>query len=113
MSRPASVAPRVPQVVILVALLVVLGCAAAPPMPRSLPMRGQSPETMGRDRADCEEVARTDPTITALTTKGGGQPAYWMLGGPKSVAGQQLTRQRHASFGACMESRGYAIDPAR
>ncbi len=91
-------------------VLVLVGCATTPPMPPSLPLRGQTAETMQQDRADCEQVALNDPAITAATEKGGSQTPSWMIGGPDSASGRLITRQRHASFGLCMESRGYKVE---
>jgi hypothetical protein len=94
----------------LVIGLALAGCAAGPPMPPSLPLRGQTADAMQQDRADCEQVAMNDPSITAATEKGGSQAPSWMFGGPDSATGRLITRQRHASFGLCMESRGYKIE---
>jgi hypothetical protein len=108
---PSREEPRFPSAIALfIALLVVGGCVANPPMPPSVPLRGQTAETMQRDRADCEHVALTDPSITAATAKGGGQASAWTIGAPDSATGRLVTRQRHASFGLCMESRGYKVD---
>ena len=98
------------SVLAVVITLVVAGCAANPPMPPSVPLRGQTAETMQRDRADCEQVALTDPSITAATTKGGGSASPWMVGGPDTATGRLIARQRAASFGLCMESRGYTVE---
>ena len=96
--------------VAIVGALLVAGCAAGPPMPPSVARRGQTPETMQQDRADCEQVALNDPSITAGGTKGGGTASYWMVGGPDTATGRLLTRQRHAAFALCMESRGYTVE---
>jgi hypothetical protein len=93
-----------------VVMLALVGCAAHPPMPPSLPLRGQTAETVRQDRAECEQIALNDPAITAATTKGGGQTDSWTIGGSDSASGRLITRQRHASFGLCMESRGYRVD---
>ena len=98
--------------VTLLAALLLAGCAGGPAMPPSSPLRGQTAETMRQDRADCEQVALTDPSIAGGTTKGGRPTSYWEVGGPNTAAGRLLTRQRHASFGSCMESRGYQVEPA-
>jgi hypothetical protein len=99
------------RVLALFIAVVVIGCATnPPPMPSSLPLRDQTAETMLQDRAECEHVALTDPSITAATTKGGGPASYWMIGGPDSATGRLITRQRHASFALCMESRGYKVE---
>jgi hypothetical protein len=94
---------------VLLALLVA-GCAATPPMPASAPLRGQTPAAMEQDRAECEQVALADPAVTLGTSKGGKPTAYWEVGGPGTAAGRQMTRQRQASFAACMESRGYQVE---
>lgn len=52
---------------------------------------------MAYDRQECEQAAAT----------GAGEATYWLLGGPTSLIGQQMTRQRHAAFSVCMEARGY------
>ena len=96
----------------LVALLAG-GCAAAPAMPPSSPLRGQASATMEQDRAECEQVALADPDVTLGTTKGGRPTPYWEVGGPTTAAGRHLTRQRQASFAACMESRGYEVQRER
>ena len=69
-------------------------------MPPSWPLQGQTEETMVRDREECERIA----------TKGADGGSYFLVGGETSRIGQQLTRQRHASFNACMASRGYRTD---
>jgi hypothetical protein len=90
--------------------LLVGGCAAAPPMPPSSPLRGQTAATMEQDRAECEDLALADPSQPLGTTKGGRPTPYWEVGGPNTAAGRVMTRQRHAAFASCMEARGYKIE---
>ena len=95
---------------LLLLALLVGGCASTPPMPASSPLQGQTAGAMEQDRAECEQVALADPAVTLGTTKGGRPTPYWEVGGPGTAAGRHMTRQRHASFAACMESRGYKVE---
>ena len=80
-------------------------------MPASTPLKGQSAETMARDRYECETVAKTEVRahhsrhVTPMRT--GTTPA------PPTVVDREIPRQRDASFSACMTSRGYRTEGER
>src|SRR5688572_27951307 len=89
--------------------LLVAGCAATQPMPASAPLRDQTQAAMEQDRAECEQVALDDPAVTLGTSKGGKPTAYWEVGAPWCAACRQMTRQRQASFAACMEPSPFRV----
>jgi hypothetical protein len=105
---------------LLVAAVVLgLGGCVAYGMPRSTPLKGQSAETMARDRVACEGIAKTEvrsgqpphpaprPSVGSTVTAPAGP---WAARTPWLE--KEVTRQRDAAFRACLESRGYRTEPA-
>lgn len=105
------------QGLLVAAVVLGLGGCVAYGMPRSTPLKGQSAETMARDRVACEGIAKTEarsgrsphpvpsPAVGSTMTA----PASPLPRSPWHE--KEVARQRDAAFRACLESRGYHTEP--